>query len=535
MESRDSTANRESKRMKTSDNLERNTRTNWLLTLVSRITGLVRDGAISRIFGTGVFASAFYFAFQIPNLFRRLFGEGALSAAFLPSYSTLQEKDPQLAKALATLTISKLFLLLGGIVIVGELVLWLILSQQTTPSQSLQLLMVMLPYMPLVCTVAIFAAMLHVHDRFGPPAAAPIILNGLMIGALYGFSQVFDNSLHHLMMIGVAVVVAGVIQIMWSLHALRRIGWYTNNTSGARDEMQKMMRRTIPMILALGTLQINTLLDGLIASWPTVFGASFFGLEYPLPEGAMGSLSWAQRLYQFPLGVFGIAVATAIYPLLAKQAKDAASFAATIHRGLRLVVFVGLPASAGLILVRDPLAAAIFQGGNFTSDDALIVGSILLGYAPAVWAYSMIHVLTKAFYAKDDVMTPVKIAILVVFLNFILNITLIWTPLGTSALAWSTSICAVLQVSILMVLIRRHIATPVDGNVLRSWGATSILTLLMGAIVSVVMSLMWVQNGTWSSSMYCLSASVGSGVVAFFIGSYVMKMPELYWFFGRKS
>ena len=109
MESRDSAANRESKRMKTSDNLERNTRTNWLLTLVSRITGLVRDGAISRIFGTGVFASAFYFAFQIPNLFRRLFGEGALSAAFLPSYSTLQEKDPQLAKALATLTISKLF------------------------------------------------------------------------------------------------------------------------------------------------------------------------------------------------------------------------------------------------------------------------------------------------------------------------------------------------------------------------------------------------------------------------------------------
>ena len=521
--------------MKNSDNLERNTRTNWSLTLVSRITGLVRDGAISRMFGTGIFASAFYFAFQIPNLFRRLFGEGALAAAFLPSYSTLQAKDPQLAKALATLTISKLFLLLGGVVIVGELVLWLILSQQTTPSQSLQLLMVMLPYMPLVCAVAIFAAMLHVHDRFGPPAAAPIILNGLMIGALFGFAQVFDNSLHHLMMIGVAVVVAGVIQIMWSMHALRRIGWYTSDTSAAKSEMRTMMRRTIPMILALGTLQINTLLDGLIASWPTVFGSSFFGLEYPLPEGAMGSLSWAQRLYQFPLGVFGIAVATAIYPLLAKQANNVTEFATTIRRGLRLVVFVGLPASAGLILVRDPLAATVFQGGSFTSSDALIVGSILLGYAPAVWAYSMLHVLTKAFYAKDDAMTPVKVAILVVVLNFILNITLIWTPLGTSALAWSTSICAVLQVSILMVLIRRHIATPVDGDVLRSWGSTSILTLLMGAIVSVVMSLMWVQNGTWSSSMYCLAASVGSGVVAFFVGSYVMKMPELHWFFGRKS
>jgi putative peptidoglycan lipid II flippase len=289
------------------------------------------------------------------------------------------------------------------------------------------------------------------------------------------------------------------------------------------------------MILALGTLQINTLLDGLIASWPTVFGSSFFGLEYPLPEGAMGSLSWAQRLYQFPLGVFGIAVATAIYPLLAKQAKDASAFAETIHRGLRLVIFVGLPASAGLILVRDPLAAAIFQGGSFTSSDARIVGSILLGYAPAVWAYSMLHVLTKAFYAKDDAMTPVKVAIVVVVLNFILNITLIWTPLGTSALAWSTAICAVLQVGILMMLIRRHLATPVDAAVLRSWGTTSVLTVVMGAGVGLVMNMMWTENGSWLDSLYCLGACVASGATIFFIGSYVMKMPELHWFFGRKT
>ena len=147
----------------------------------------------------------------------------------------------------------------------------------------------------------------------------------------------------------------------------------------------------------------------------------------------------------------------------------------------------------------------------------------------------MLHVLTKAFYAKDDAMRPVKVAILVVVLNFILNITLIWTPLGTSALAWSTSICAVLQVSILMVLIRRHIATPVDGNVLRSWGVTSALTLVMGALVGVVMKTMWLENGVWVDSVYCLAACVATGTIVFFVGSYVMKMPELRWFFGRKS
>jgi putative peptidoglycan lipid II flippase len=521
--------------MKETDNLERNMRTNWSLTLVSRVTGLVRDGALSRLFGTSALASAFYFAFLIPNLFRRLFGEGALSAAFLPAYAKLHQKDPQVAKALASLTISKLIMFLGVVVVICELVLWLIISQQTTPSQSLQLTMVMLPYMPLVCTVAIFAAMLHVHDRFGPPAAAPIILNGLMIAAAFGFVHVFDNSIHHLMMVGVAVVVAGVIQVIWSLYALRRVGWITKDTTAGRGELRAMLRRTIPMALALGTVQINILFDGLIASWPTVFGPSFFGLEYPLSEGAMSSLSWAQRLYQFPLGVFGIAVATAIYPLLAKQAKDGAGFTTTIHRGLRLVVFIGLPASAGLILVRNPLATAVFQGGSFTSSDALVVGSILLGYAPAVWAYSMLHVLTKAFYAKDDAMTPVKVATLVVVLNFLLNITLIWTPLGTSALAWSTAICAVLQVSILMVLIRRHVAKPVDEAVVRSWLSTTVLTLIMGAVVAMVMNYMWVEDGEWLDSIYCLAACVASGSLTFLLGSVVMRMPELHWFMGRKT
>jgi len=249
----------------------------------------------------------------------------------------------------------------------------------------------------------------------------------------------------------------------------------------------------------------------------------------------MSSLSWAQRLYQFPLGVFGIAVATAIYPLLAKQAKDGAGFTTTIRRGLRLVVFIGLPASAGLILVRNPLATAVFQGGSFTSSDALVVGSILLGYAPAVWAYSMLHVLTKAFYAKDDAMTPVKVAILVVVLNFLLNITLIWTPLGTSALAWSTAICAVLQVSILMVLIRRHVAKPVDEAVVRSWLSTTVLTLIMGAVVAMVMNYMWVEDGEWLDSIYCLAACVASGSLTFLLGSVVMRMPELHWFMGRKT
>jgi putative peptidoglycan lipid II flippase len=516
------------------DNLERNTRTNSALTLVSRCMGLIRDGAISRLFGAGEFASAFYFAFLIPNLFRRLFGEGALAAAFLPSYTKLQLQDPQLARAFATLTIAKLLTLLGAITIIGELVLLAITASQESPSNSLQLTMVMLPYMPLVCLVAIFGAMLHVHDKFGPTAAAPIILNGFMIGAAYGFIGLFSNQLFHLVWIGIAVVLAGVVQVGWSLVALRRFGWFTKKTKPAETELKTMMRRMLPMIVGLGTLQLNTLIDGLVANWTNIFGKSFFfGLEYPLGEGAMASVTWAQRLYQFPLGVFGIAVATAIYPLLAKQSNDNDTFSSTIKRGLRLVIFIGLPASAGLLIVGEPLAAVVFQGNNFTSANAAEVGTILLGYATAVWAYSMTQILTKGFYAKDDAMIPVKIALFCVGLNFVLNALLIWTPLNTSGLAWSTAICGVIQAGILLCLIRKYVSSPLDSSVLQSWRATTILTIAMSVVVWLIIEYTWQTGGAWLQAFISLIAGVVGGLVVFGFGSVLLRRPELHWALGR--
>ncbi len=520
--------------MSKKDNLERNTRTNSSLTFLSRCTGLIRDGAISRIFGATEFASSFYFAFLIPNLFRRLFGEGALAAAFLPSYTKLQLQNPQLAKAFATLTIGKLLTILGAITVVIELILWAIIASQSTQNTSLQLTMVMLPYMPLVCLVAIFGAILHVHDKFGPTAAAPIILNGLMIAAAYGFAGVFVNQLYHLIWIGIAVVFAGVLQVAWSLLALRRYGWFTKETDSAQDELKIMMRRMLPMIIGLGTLQLNTLIDGFVANWSNLFGSSFFfGLEYPLGDGAMASITWAQRLYQFPLGVFGIALATAIYPLLAKQSKDQTTFASTIHRGLRLVIFIGLPASAGLIFVREPLVAVVFQGQNFTSEDAMRVGTILLGYATAVWAYSMTQVLTKGFYAKDDAKTPVVIAMICVGLNFVLNVLLIWTPLNTSGLAWSTAICGVIQACLLLVVIRKHIKMPINNTVLKSWVTTAFLTLAMSIVVALAVHYFWDPAISLWGSAVILSLAVGMGIAIMAVGSLLLKRPELQWVLGR--
>ena len=518
----------------TSEQFEKNTRTNTLLTLASRITGLVRDGAMSRVFGAGSFASAFYFAFLIPNLFRRLFGEGALAAAFLPAYSKLHYENEAQAKAFATLTLSTLTLFLGGIVIALELILLAVLSMQEEPKLSVQLTMVMLPYMPLVCIVAILAAMLHVHGKFGPPAAAPIILNSAMIGATVGLIHFFDSESKHMFAIAIAVVIAGIIQVIWSLFALRRVGWFSSEASRMRGELRKLMRTTLPMIVGLGVLQINTLCDGLIASWATLFGDTVFGVAYPLQESAMSELSFGQRLYQFPLGVFGIAIATAIYPLLAKQHQDENGFSETMRRGLRSVMFIGLPASAGLILVREPLTASVFQGGAFTSEDTLTVSAILLGYAPAVWAFSMCGVLTKGFYARGNTMTPVKVAIGCMVLNSILNVTLIWTPLNTAGLAWSTSVCAVLQAAILMSLISKE-ARPFDGSVFVSWLKASLLTLAMSTVVVYLLQLEIFQSSSWEGSIQILAIIVPVAAGFYALGSIALRMPEFKWALGFKS
>ncbi|MBT4584056.1 MAG: murein biosynthesis integral membrane protein MurJ [Phycisphaerae bacterium] len=518
------------------DSLEKNTRTVWSITLLSRIAGLGRDAAISRTFGAGGISSAFFFAFLIPNLARRLFGEGALSAAFLPAYSKLLQEDPKRAKALASLTIAKLIIYLGLVVVLGELLLWGLMTWAPQPDGTFGLMMTMLPYMPLVCVVAVLGGILQTHGRFGPTAAAPILLNACMIAATLLFTDVFSSVEKHMMTVGVAVVIAGLLQVAWSLHALRRVDWWTRKTTCGTEDLGVMTRKLIPTIIGLGTMQLNTLLDGLIASYPVIVGSTIFGITYPLDEGANASLNFASRLFQFPLGVFGIAVGTAIFPLLASQASTRDAFGSTVRRGLRLVVFIGLPASAGLMIIRDLLSGVVFQGGLFTSSDTAEVGFILLGYSTAIWAYSMTQVLTRAFYAVDDMKTPVKIAVRMIALNVTLNVILIWTPLGTAGLAWSTAFCAVVQVGILMRLIRKHVDVPADKTVVASWIKTLIASLVMS--VGVIFALEFFQldsNFSWLQSLRVLAVCVGVGIAIFGICAHLLKMEERKWILGGRG
>lgn len=519
------------------------------LTLVSRFTGLVRDGVLAAVFGLSSVADAFFLGFLIPNLFRRLFGEGALTAAFIPVYTDLVNRDRDLATRFASACIAGLAIVLGVITCAGEIALWAMneYGQWTdTTSLALKLMMVMLPYMPLVCMVALVGGILQVHRCFGPAAAAPIVLNFAMIaGAMVGAYLLGGGEPHVVAFAtGVAVVIAGVFQLLWQGFIMLRHEAFTMERQGIAKPVRAMLTTLLPMLIGLAVFQINAAMDTLIA-----FGLSakeggadhmvIWGRQvaYPIQAGAVGALNWSQRLYQFPLGVFGIAVATAIFPALARAAatrgEDGGShFRDILRNGLRLTVFIGLPASVGLILVRVPLARMIFQYGKFSVEDAGRVAFILAGYATAIWAYSMTHVLTRAFYAVQDARTPLRISMVNVALNVVLNLLLIWY-LGAAGLAWSTAICAAWQCVLLVRAIRRYVDAPIGADVCWSWARTTLLSAVMAAALLVVLG--YVDPATLSrkGSALLLAGMVGGGAVIYVIGAIALKAEELRWLLRR--
>lgn len=518
-----------------SKGFETHARTVTVLTLVSRVTGFARDAVLARAFGAGMVMDAFNFAFTVPNLFRRLFGEGALSASFLPVYTRLVHETPEAARQFGGLMVGLLAVFLAGVTLAGELVLWAIHDSTAPRALGIELLMVMLPYMPMVCLVALLGAALQVHGRFGPTAASPIILNlgisGTAVYALWaGGGGEVDGDLArtHIRLIAWSVVGAGLLQVAWSWWAMRHYRLRLHfDLRTSREHFMEVMRKALPMMLGLGIFQVNTFIDGLVASYRTMVGPTIFGIEYPLGEGAMTELAYGQRLYEFPLGVFGISIATAIFPALARQVKDLPEFTQTLRRGLRLTVFIGLPASAGLVLVRNDLAATIFQGGKFTREDAMNVGFVLAMYAPAIWAYSMQQVVTRAFYALGDPTTPVKVSVWMVVLNFLLNITLIWTPLGVGGLALSTAIAAVVQIVILQRLLARRLGTPtVDRATGSSWGRTVAATAAMSVAVGLTAWLL-PEGTTWTLSVVRLAAMCVVGAGAYYAAARALRMPEL--------
>jgi putative peptidoglycan lipid II flippase len=529
-----------------SDGIGKDTRTVAGLTLVSRVFGLIRDLVTVRVFGDTAVGSAFAAAFAVPNMFRRLFGEGALSAAFLPEYTRMVDDDPRKADAFASLTVGLLALVTGVITVVIELgLLLVILMSSDDPDRvySLKLVMVMLPFMPMICIAAIMGGMLQSHGRFGPWAAAPILLNLCILGAALPYFFIDDaDPAVWAYPIGIAAVVSAALQVVWSMLALRgRVSW-TRGVSSVQSEGRQMLRRMVPVLIGLGTLQLNTFVDTLIAMYPNWVGDTAFGYDYPLDESSNAVLFYAQRLYQFPLGVFGIAVATAAFPALSRVAGKKEQFGEMLWRGIRLSLFVGLPASVGLMIVGGSLVKVLYTGGgNGFSDEGVVrASSVLFAYAVAVWAYSLNQLLTRAFYADGDTRTPMRVALLMVGMNVCLNLVLIWR-FRESGLAWSTAICAIGQTIALLVLSKRRLGLglglgEVDGQNQGLMGFVKIVagTIVMGVIVWLV-SGVYSEPVSWGGQAMRILVLTGVGAGAYGVLGKMMKMDELGWLLARST
>jgi putative peptidoglycan lipid II flippase len=441
--------------------------------------------------------------------------------------TTYLEKDQTTARRLASVVLTLLTVLLTGLVVLGELIFGLI-SLVWGDANGLGLLLglsaVMLPYLMLICIAAQLTTMLHAVQHFAMPAFAPTLLNIVWLAAAWGVAPWFaPNKEAQAYVLGIAVVIAGVAQVVVQLPMIHRLGYrFDYDWPAASEGFWQIVRNFAPMLLGLAATQINTFLDSQIAwgltaspNGPKTIAWLGDAVRYPMEQGAVAAIYYGSRLYEFPLGILGMAVAVAIFPLLSQHATrgDRVSLKSDIMLGLHLVLCLSIPATFGLILMGEPIARLLFQHGNFSSDDTIRTARMIAWFATGVWAYCATPVLVRCFYAMNDRNTPVRIAVWMVGLNLCLNLTLIW-PMAERGLALSTSVAAAVQTILLAVLFsRRHIA--IEG---RPLFVTTLRTLLASAVmVGVVLAALsfFPDSKTIFRRVLQVGIPISSGIVAY--------------------
>ena len=451
------------------------------LTLVSRFFGLGREIVAGHYLGTAVVGSAFTVAFVVPNLFRKLFGEGALSAAFIPLYAQAVKGEPDTANDFAAAAVNLLVAILVGLTVVGEAVLLSLLAGDHGFARDqvlmLKLTAVMLPYVVLICGGAFLSGILQVHRRFGPPAAAPIILNAchiavLLIGArLVGLSRATPAGLVEpeqttlAYALAATVLVAGALQVSVLLPSLRAVGFRFKLVPRFwTPQVKRMLLLSLPVAMGAGVLQLSVVLDKGI-SWflmraDGVDTVRLFGrtVRLPLELGAPRHLDLAQFLYQFPLGIFAIALATAIFPGLSADAFDAdrERFRAVLRQGIRASLWEGLPASLGLILVAGPATKLLFQHGEITAVDTALIAHDAAIYAGAIWAFSLLQIINRAYYAVHDMTTPLVMSAVNLAINLAVEVPLLWW-LGEAGMAVGTLVSFAVQAVVMLWMLDRKV------------------------------------------------------------------------------
>ena len=481
------------------------------MTMFSRVLGFARDAIVARIFGAGMATDAFFVAFKLPNLLRRIFAEGAFSQAFVPILAEYKSKQGEDATRVFVAYVSGLLTLALAVVTVAGMLAapWVILV--TAPgfadtadkfALTTQLLRITFPYILLISLASLVGAILNTWNRFSIPAFAPTFLNISMIGFALFAAPYFHPPV---LALAWAVTVGGVLQLIYQLPHLKKIGMLVLPRVNFRDAgAMRVVKQMGPAILGVSVSQISLIINTIFASF--------------LASGSVSWMYYADRLMEFPSGVLGVALGTILLPSLSK------SFASGNHDeycrlmdwGLRLCFLLALPSAVALGILAKPLTVALFQYGKFTAFDAAMTQRALVAYSVGLMGLIIVKVLAPGFYSRQDIKTPVKIAIVTLIMTQVMNLAFIG-PLKHAGLSLSIGLAACLNAALLYWQLRKQkIFTPQPG-----WTAflvrLVISVLVMSAALIGLMHVMpeWSQ-GTMPYRLLRLLGVVVAGIVAYF-------------------
>lgn len=455
-------------------------------TLISRILGFIRDVVIAHTFGAGAATDAFFIAFKIPNFLRRLFAEGAFSQAFTPILSEYKTKrNHSEVKTLVNDVAGHLGGILLMVTIVSMLAAPLLVfifapgfyNDPYKYNLTVSMLQITFPYLFFIALTAFGGAILNTYGKFAVPAITPVFLNICFIIGALGFASYFNPPI---MVLVWAVFIAGIVQLGFQLPFLARINLLPKPRFKKDEGVTRVYKLMIPALFGVSVSQINLLVDTLMASF--------------LVTGSISWLYYSDRLMEFPVGIFGLALATVMLPDLSKSVArgDMSKYNNTLDWALRWVFVIGVPSMLGLVLLSSPILTTLFYSGSgeFTENDVIMTAHSLMAYSLGLLGFVLIKVLASGFFARQDTRTPVKIAAIAMAINMILNIALIF-PLAHAGLALATSLAALLNASLLYRGLRKQeVYTPQPG-----WRSLFI-HISLAAIAMIV--ILWLGSGSLS-------------------------------------
>jgi len=492
-------------------------------TMVSRIFGYIRDMVVAALFGAGWIYDAFLIAFRIPNLLRRLIGEGSLTVSFVPVFTEyLRNKSKEEALELANVAFTLLSIILVCVSILGVLLSPLIVALQApgfikTPDQfalAVFLTRLMFPYIFFMSLVALCMGILNSFRHFAAPALSPVILNISMIAAALLGRNYFAQPITAL---AIGVMIGGVLQLamQWPFLSKFQIK-FKFNFNWHHPGIKQITVLLFPAILGAAVSTINVFVGNVLASF--------------LPKGSVSYLYYADRIMELPLGVFAIAIGTASLPSLSEHALQGnhEALKSTMSFSLRLMLFVTIPAMVALMVLNLPIISVLFQRGAFDAQATVLTAQALFCYALGLWAFSLIRVVVAVFYSLQDAKWPMKAAIITLIVNLAASIALMF-PLKHLGLALANSLAAMVNVIILGIVLKKKIGPFLDRNFYFS--TLKIITssiVMWGAIMLIDLFMPWDSSSPFRSRLIYLLTTITAGAATFFICSYILKSPEIH-------